>query len=291
MINGIISGFLWVLNLLFLSHILQSKIKRKKAINDRARAAQHSKAARAIEAASRSCTGDLSDLTLQSAIQAGRTVQLPKERIDKAIERGVNPSNKEGGELVLRRYDGMIPAGSSGKVAVIIEALTENRNRTAANVRHMFSKFGGEMLPTGSNDWLFEHVGLIWIDSSMKCSNGEDEGSEQQMMSVELNTDQLLECALEAGATDMEFLEDNNAEETKQILVKCEPEILLSIVKTLQGEGYTTNQFENQWLLKDEGNKVTVDEEGVTRFDKFLEMTEEDLDVTNVFHNADPISD
>ena len=105
-----LADFFGYLPPLFISSY-QSKIKRKKAINDRARAALHSKAARAIEAASRSCTGDLSDLALQSAIQAGRTVQLPKERIDKAIERGVNPSNKEGGELVLRRYDGMIPAG------------------------------------------------------------------------------------------------------------------------------------------------------------------------------------
>ena len=268
----------------------QSKIKRKKAINDKARAALHSKAARAIEAASRSCTGDLSDLSLQSAIQAGRTVQLPKERIDKAIERGVNPNNKEG-ELVLRRYDGMIPAGSSGKVAVIVEALTENRNRTAANVRHMFSKFGGELLPTGSNNWLFEQIGLIWIETSVKDHNGED-GLNQELP-VKLNTDQLLECALEAGASDIELLEDgdDNAQYSNQILVKCEPEILLGIVKTLQGEGYTTSQFENQWLLKDEGNKVTVDEEGVPRFDKFLEMAEEDLDVTNVFHNADPVSE
>ena len=191
----------------------------------------------------------------------------------------------------MRRYDGMIPAGSSGKVAVIVEALTENRNRTAANVRHMFSKFGGELLPTGSNNWLFEQIGLIWIETSVKDHNGED-GLNQEIP-VELNTDQLLECALEAGASDIELLKDgdDNAQYSNQILVKCEPEILLRIVKTLQGQGYTTSQFENQWLLKDEGNKVTVDEEGVPRFDKFLEMAEEDLDVTNVFHNADPVSE
>jgi YebC/PmpR family DNA-binding regulatory protein len=278
-------------------HNKWSKIRHKKAANDKTRAAAHSKAARAIEAASRSCAGDLSDLHLQSAISAGRAVQLPRERMDKAIERGVNPNAKEG-ELVLRRYDGMIPAGSSGKVAIILEALTENRNRTAANVRHMVTRVGGELLPTGANDWLFDHVGMIWMSNKMKDLNIEmDESDDSQCNSlIDVDVDKLLECALEAGATDVEFLDDDESDidtdtQNNQILVKCEPQDMINIVKALQKEGYRTNQFENQWLLKDEGNKVTVDEEGVPKFEKFLETVEEDLDVTNVFHNAEPVSD
>ena len=115
--------------------------------------------------------------------------------MDKAIERGVNPNAKEG-ELVLRRYDGMIPAGSSGKVAVILEALTENRNRTAANVRHMVTKVGGELLPTGANDWLFEHTGLIWVPKEIKCSENEaNESDDSKLKMIEVDTDKLLECA------------------------------------------------------------------------------------------------
>ncbi|KAL3804336.1 hypothetical protein HJC23_011264 [Cyclotella cryptica] len=292
-------------------HNKWSKIRHKKAANDKARAAAHSKAARAIEAASRACHGDLADLHLQSTISAARAVQLPRERIDKAIERGANPHSKaEGEELVLRRYDGMIPAGSSGKVAVIIEALTENRNRTAANVRHLVTKAGGELLPTGANDWLFEHVGLIWMSKNMPCANStkheeadefgqtnhEHDSSENEGL-VTVDVDALLECALDAGATDVDFSEDeetgiNHTSEdlNNQIVVKCEPSNLLNVVKALNQQGFRTIQFESQWLLKDEDNKVTVDEDGIPKFEKFLESIEEDLDVTNVFHNAMSIS-
>lgn len=290
-------------------HNKWSKIRHKKAANDKARAAAHSKAARAIEAASRSCQGDLADLHLQSSISAARAVQLPRERIDKAIERGVNPHSKvDGEELVLRRYDGMIPAGSSGKIAVIIEALTENRNRTAANVRHLVTRVGGELLPTGSNDWLFEHVGLIWMSKNMTSigrtnleeadefdnTNYELDTSENERL-IPVDIDALLDCALEAGATDVDFSEneetgiDETPEDPKnQIVVKCEPTDLLNVVKALKHQGYITNQFECQWLLKDEDNKVSVDEEG--KFEKFLGYIEEDLDVINVFHNAVSIS-
>lgn len=292
-------------------HNKWSKIRHKKAVNDKTRAAAHSKAARAIEAASRACHGDLADLHLQSTISAARAVQLPRERMDRAIERGANPNNKADGEdLVLRRYDAMIPAGSHGKVAVIIEALTENRNRTASNVRHMVTWVGGELLPTGSNDWLFEHVGLIWMSEKMNSPESmnvaaaaadihntkDDHDSWENNQSIPVDVDALLECALEAGATDVDFSEgigndkgDDDA--NNQILVKCEPSSLIAIVKTLKEQGFRTTQFENQWLLKDEGNKVTVDADGMPKFEKFLDAVEEDFDVTNVFHNAVPISD
>jgi transcriptional/translational regulatory protein YebC/TACO1 len=271
-------------------HNKWSKIRHKKASNDKTRAALYSKASRAIEAASRSCSGDLSDLHLQSAIAAGRAVQLPKERRDKAIERGRNPNVKEG-ELIVRRYDGMIPAGPAGKVAVIVEALTENRNRTAANVRHMITKVGGELLPTGANDWLFTHVGLIYVSKYFITCDPEE--SKEEQVKVEVDIDKLLECALEAGATDVDIENDTNDDtendttddanssdqEKCPIIVKCEPNNLISIVKTLQQEGYTTNQFETQWLIKEEDNRVKVEDEGVLKFEKFLEAAD-------VFHNA-----
>ena len=278
-------------------HNKWSKIRHKKASNDKARAASHSKAARAIEAASRACSGDLSDLHLQSAISAGRAVQLPRERMDRAIERGINPNVKEG-ELILRRYDGMIPTGHSGKVAVILEALTENMNRTAANVRHMVTKIGGELLPTGSNDWLFDHVGLIWITKVKTCSDGAIDNDLSDFESkefIEMDIDNLLECALEAGATDVDFTEHDNPsfnnEESNHIIVKCEPQNLIGVVKMLQQKGYTATRFENQWLVKDVDNSVTLDHEGIPNFEKFLEAVEEDLDITNVFHNAVSVSD
>ncbi|KAL7467114.1 hypothetical protein ACHAXS_007376 [Conticribra weissflogii] len=280
-------------------HNKWSKIKRKKAANDKLRAAVHSKAARAVEAASRTCNGDLEDLQLQSAISHAKSVQLSKERLQNAVERGANPHLRgEGEELILRRYDGMIPGGGNGKVAVIIEALTENRNRTAANVRHLVTKIGGELLPTGSNDWIFEHVGVITVSKEIH-HRGDDNGSNDiqiagvsQMEKNEIDEDELLECALDGGATDVEFEEvgdryGSDGEETpNQAFVKCEPSNLLGLVKTLKVNKFLITQFETQWVVKDGGNKTVLDAEGLEKFEKFFDTMEEDWDVTNVFHNA-----
>ena len=106
-----------------------------------------------------------------------------------------------------------------------------------------------------------------------------------------------MEIALEAGATDVDIPDDvetnnnSNEQQDDQILVKCDPQNMIGVVKVLQQSGYTTNQFENQWLLKDEDNRITVDEEGISKFEKFLEAVDEDLDITHVFHNGEPVSD
>mmetsp|Transcript_13319 Transcript_13319/g.27003 ORF Transcript_13319/g.27003 Transcript_13319/m.27003 type:complete len:330 (-) Transcript_13319:88-1077(-) len=267
-------------------HNKWSKIKRKKAANDVARARDHTKAARAIEVASRSCQGDMADISLQSALAAARAVQLPKERIEKAIERGANPNAKD--ELsVIRRYDGMVP-GSNGKVAVIIETLTENKNRTAANVRHLVTKIGGELLPTGANDWLFEHVGVVCV-SRNKHTNEEENATGEPV-----DEDELLECALDGGATDVDFGADEDQDTSNAevdsidnpIVIKCETSGLLRLVQSLKTDGYVSSQFDNQWLVRSDDNKVILNEEGSDKFEKFLDSMDEDLDVTNVYHNA-----
>ena len=267
-------------------HNKWSKIKRKKAANDVARARDHTKAARAIEVASRSCQGDMADISLQSAVAAARAVQLPKERIEKAIERGANPNAKD--ELsVIRRYDGMVP-GSNGKVAVIIETLTENKNRTAANVRHLVTKIGGELLPTGANDWLFEHVGVVCV-SRNKHTNEEENATGEPV-----DEDELLECALDGGATDVDFGADEDEDTSNAegdnidnpIVIKCETSGLLRLVQSLKTDGYVSSQFDNQWLVRSDDNKVILNEEGSDKFEKFLDSMDEDLDVTNVYHNA-----
>ena len=267
-------------------HNKWSKIKRKKAANDVARARDHTKAARAIEVASRSCQGDMADISLQSAVAAARAVQLPKERIEKAIERGANPNAKD--ELsVIRRYDGMVP-GSNGKVAVIIETLTENKNRTAANVRHLVTKIGWELLPTGANDWLFEHVGVVCV-SRNKHTNEEENATGEPV-----DEDELLECALDGGATDVDFGADEDEDTSNAegdnidnpIVIKCETSGLLRLVQSLKTDGYVSSQFDNQWLVRSDDNKVILNEEGSDKFEKFLDSMDEDLDVTNVYHNA-----
>ncbi|KAL3761697.1 hypothetical protein ACHAW5_004261 [Stephanodiscus triporus] len=266
-------------------HSKWSKIRHKKGANDVVRAKEHSRVARAIEVASRACRGDMADIHLQSTINAARAAQLPKERMEKAIERGANPHMKsEGEEYVVRRYDGMIPTGNSGKVAVIVETLTENRNRTAANIRHLVTKSDGELLPTGANEWLFEHVGLIWVSKFMNKHDYVVGYSDVDPSSkgAEIDMDALLECALESGATDVDFA----VEAIDDVLIKCEPNDMTQLVQALQKDGYSTTEFEKQWLVKDEGNRIFLDNESAEVFEKFLNSLNDDVDVTNVFHNA-----
>ena len=284
-------------------HSKWSNIRHKKKANDVARAKEHNRVARAVEVASRGCKGDMSDI--HSTISAARAVQLPKERMERAIARGANPNQQktDGEDYVVRRYDGVIPttdgnsSSSGGKVAVIIETLTENRNRTAANVRHIITKAGGELLPTGANDWLFENVGLIWISKFMRCDNAIVGSSVVEKASSEnaddVDMDALLECALEIGARDVDFdiepIEHSGDEEglaDNCAIVKCMPSDLIHVVKALQKSGYSTTRFENQWLVKDEGNSLLLENESAEIFDKFLDKLDDDLDVTNVFHNA-----
>ena len=284
-------------------HSKWSNIRHKKGANDVARAKQHSRVARAIEVASRSCQGDLADIHLQSAISAARAAQLPKERIEKAVERGANPHVKtEGEEYVVRRYDGMIPTGNSGKVAVIVETLTENRNRTAANVRHLVTKIGGELLPTGANEWLFEQAGLVWISKFMNKNYNvvDDSDADRSSICAKVDMDALLECALESGATDVDLVldaidddNDNDSEGAVEncALIKCEPNNMMQIVQALQKDGYSPTQCEKQWILKDEGTRILLINESAEIFEKFLNSMNDDVDVTNVFHNASIIDD
>jgi transcriptional/translational regulatory protein YebC/TACO1 len=286
-------------------HNKWSKIKRKKAANDVARHREHTRATRAIETASRLCKGDMADIHLQSTISAARAVQCPKERIERAIERGANPNAKSDGEdYVVRRYDGMIAvsggSGTVGKVAVIIETLTENKNRTAANVRNIVKKAGGETLPTGTNDWMFDHVGLIWIAKQQHMMNVDVESSTSSSIRVDEKVmDALLECALEGGATDVEFLSeepdvastDEESMSNNYAMVKCEPNDVLQLIQRLQTNGYAIPQFEKQWLVKEEENRVVLDKDGTESFEKFLNAMDDDLDVTNVFHNASLVDD
>ncbi|KAL3806393.1 hypothetical protein ACHAXA_001160 [Cyclostephanos tholiformis] len=284
-------------------HSKWSNIKHKKGANDVARAKEHSRVARAIEVASRACRGDMTDIHLQSAISAARTAQLPKERTERAIERGANPHVKaEGEDYVVRRYDGMIPIGKSGKVAVIVETLTENKNRTAANVRHMVTKIGGELLPTGANEWLFEQVGLIWVSKFISDRDAavNDSDVDPKRNDSEVDTNALLECALESGATDVVFgfdAIDNCIDSDSEsfcdncALIKCEPNDMTHIIRAIQKDGYLATRFEKQWLVRDEGNRILLDDESAEIFEKFLNSTSDDVDVTNVFHNATFIYD
>jgi YebC/PmpR family DNA-binding regulatory protein len=136
-------------------HSKWAQIKRKKAANDKQRGAIISKHIRAIQAAVRSGgSGDpAANLALKNTLAAAKADSVPQDNIDRAIERAVGGSEGGGFDEVV--YEGYAPAG----VALLVEALTDNRNRTAGEVRHVFTKYGGNM--SGSTAWQFDSKGVI----------------------------------------------------------------------------------------------------------------------------------
>ena len=200
-------------------HNKWSKIKRKKGVKDQARATGFSKASRAITAASRSCAGDVSNLQLQSAIAHAKSIQLPKIRIQDAIDKHLDKSK---GDLVNMRYDAMMNFGGQN-VACLLTALTDNKNRTASHVRSTITKAGGELLPTSSLNYLFDHVGVVIVE------NVKDE-------------DALWEAALEAAATDVDV-------DGQSAMITCNASDLWNVVTTLKDDGcFNVTEFEQRYV-------------------------------------------
>ena len=265
----------------FAGHSKWSKIKRSKGAKDVNRAKIFSKATRAIRVASRGCGGDMANLHLQSAVQAAKALQVPKDRIADAI----NCASKDSGEdLVKMRYDGYINT-SSGRVALILTALTDNKNRTAGNVRSKISKSDGELASSGTNDWLFDHLGVALVHKQKGNTDLEDSDQLPQSKSYEMSEeeeDNLLECALENGAVDVDFgeMEDEHA------MVTCEPTDLHAVVMGLRKNNYNMSEFESRYLLKNDTSFVKLDEESTEKFQKFLDKMDDDDDVDHIFHNG-----
>src|ERR1039458_1365762 len=161
-------------------HSKWSSIKHKKAIVDSRRGAQFSKLARAIMVAARDGGGDPdTNVTLENAVRKAKEASMPKDNIERAIAKGSGDSGEADAiEAVL--YEGYGPGG----VAVLVEALTDNRNRTSADVRHAFSKQGGNLGEPGSVAYLFDKKGTIVVDA--------ERYSEDDLM-----------VAVEAGAEDI----------------------------------------------------------------------------------------
>lgn len=241
-------------------HNKWSKIKKKKGIKDVAKLAQLTKATRAIIVASRACQGDMSNLQLQSAISRAKAIEVPRVRIDAAVQNFMKQKDSCV-DLTVMRYD-TIMSFDGAKVACLITALTDNRNRTSANVKSAVRKAGGEMLPSSSHDYLFKYAGAIVLENI-------------------LNEDAMYECALEAGATAIEY-----EEASQSAFVMCEATDLWQVVVALQEQNFATSQFEHRYVLQDADSTIEVTEEGQEAMERFLDTMDEDEDVTNVFHNA-----
>ncbi|HEX7004618.1 MAG TPA: YebC/PmpR family DNA-binding transcriptional regulator [Trueperaceae bacterium] len=231
-------------------HSKWAQIKRKKAANDKARGKVISKHIRAIQSAVREGgSGDPSvNLNLKNALAAAKSDDVPADNIDRAVERALGGA--EGGDFEPAVYEGYGPAG----VAVLIEALTDNKNRTAAEVRHVFSKHGGNM--SGSTAWQFESRGVIVVPDTSERTQ---------------------EMAIELGAVDLEVEDD-------ALTIFTAPTELYAVADALQKAGI---EPEVSQLTKVPQTETQLADSEAQKVLNFLDSLEELDDVQDVYTTAD----
>jgi YebC/PmpR family DNA-binding regulatory protein len=236
-------------------HSKWSSIKRKKGATDAKRGQLFSKLARAIIVAAREGGPDpAANLALQNAIDKARDASMPKDNIDRAIARGAGASADDAAYETVT-YEGYGPAG----IAVYVEAVTDNRNRTAADVRHIFSKADGSLSEAGSVAWLFERRAVVLVDG------GADE-------------DELTLAAAEGGADDVE-------REGDSWRVIAAPEALSSVREAVEAAGMTVESADLTMVPK-----TTIeleDESAAKKVLRLMDALEENDDVQDVYANFD----
>ncbi|MEW6060203.1 MAG: YebC/PmpR family DNA-binding transcriptional regulator [Actinomycetota bacterium] len=238
-------------------HSKWATIKRRKGAADAKRSDQFAKLLRAVEVAAREGgSGDLkANMTLASAVEKARSFSVPTDNIERAIKRGTG--ELEGGA----RYEEVVYEGyAPGGVAVFVETLTGNRNRTAQDVRHAFVRKGGNLGESGSTAWMFSRKGLIQIEKSA----APDE-------------ERLLELALEAGAEDL-----SDAESTWEITT--DPGMLRAVGDAVASAGITMLSAELTMVPQ---STVPVEGAQARQVLALLEALEDLDDVQNVHANFD----
>ena len=237
-------------------HSKWSSIKHKKGAADAKRGQLFSKLSRAIIVAAKEGGPDPSgNLALQNAIEKARSYSMPKDNIDRAIAKG-SGADAEAASFETVVYEGYGPEG----VAVLVEALTDNRNRTASEVRHAFTKYGGNLGTTGAVAWQFERRGVVLV-----AADGADE-------------DGVLVIAAEAGADDVVL-------DGSSFMVTSAPESLAAIRRALEDGGFSVESVDLAMVPK---TTVAVSDESVARrIVKLVEGLEDTDDVQDVYANFD----
>ncbi len=235
-------------------HSKWSSIKHKKGAADAKRGKLFSKLARAITIAARDGGGDTDgNPALATAVQKARDASMPKDKIQKAIDTGTGAGSDSAAiERVL--YEGYGPAG----VAVLVEALTDNRNRASAEIRFAFSKHGGSLGEPGSVAWIFEKKGAVAVDGARY---GEDD----------------LIAAIDAGAEDVR-------EDGEELRVICDPGDLSAVRDALEGAGV---EVKSATIATEPKSTVEVKGHDAERLLKLLDALDEQDDVDEVFANFD----
>ena len=237
-------------------HSKWSSIKHKKGAADAKRGKLFSKLTRAIIVAAREGGPDpAGNLALQNAVEKARSYSMPKDNIDRAIAKG-SGADADQSQFETVVYEGFGPSG----VAVIVEALTDNRNRTAAEVRHTFAKSDGNLGGSGAVAWLFERRGVVLVDAA-----GADE-------------DELTLAAAEGGAEDV-------ALDGSSFVVTAAPEQLSAVRVAVESAGFTIDSSELTMVPK---TTVEVeDESDAKKILRLIDELEDNDDVQEVFANFD----
>jgi YebC/PmpR family DNA-binding regulatory protein len=237
-------------------HSKWSSIKHKKGAAGAKRGKLFSKLSRAIIVAAKEGGGDPSgNLSLQNAIEKAKSYSMPKDNIDRAIAKGSGAdADASAFETVI--YEGFGPSG----VAVIVEALTDNRNRTASDVRHTFAKSGGNLGGSGAVAWLFERRGLVIVDA-----NGVDE-------------DELMLAAAEGGAEDIEL-------DGSTFTVTTDAQFLAAVREAIEAAGFTVDSAELTMIPKT--TVEVADESAAKKILRLIDALEDNDDVQDVYANFD----
>lgn len=237
-------------------HSKWSTIKRKKGANDAKRGKMFTKLIREITVAARDGGADeSSNVRLRSAVQNARAANMPLSTVERAVKRG--SGQEEGTSYEEGLYEGYGPGG----VAIMVETLTDNKNRTVSEVRHIFSKHGGNLAESGAVSWMFEQKGTLEVGKA------------------DINEEDLLMMVMDAGAEDLQDGEDvhellstvSSFEEVKQTLEKNDIEY---------------GQASLSWIPKLE-NMLEVEVDQVGKIIRLLESLEDLDDVQKVYSNFD----
>lgn len=236
-------------------HSKWANIKHKKGKADAARGAATTKISREITTAVRLGGADpTGNMRLKLALQKARENNIPKDNIQRAIQKGQGAL--EGSSYEEVTYEGYGTAG----VALLVEAMTDNRNRTAAEMRHIFSKHGGNMGESGCVSWMFHKKGLILIDKAPGLSE-----------------EDLLAIVLDAGADDMDS-------EGEQYEVTCAPDDFEGLLNAMERAGIKWDSAEISMIPE---TTIALDGDDAAKLMRLVDALEEQDDVQNVYGNFD----
>ena len=233
-------------------HSHWASIKHKKGAADAKKGKAFSKIARMITVAARKGGDPDMNPKLQLALDKARAVNMPKDNVERAIQKGTGDSSGET-ELFECLYEGYGPHG----VALMIEILTDNKNRTAPEIRKIFERFGGNMGEAGCVSWMFEKKGLIIVNNS------------------NLNEDDLMMLVLDAGAEDLQKVGD-------VFQVICSQADLGKVKKAIEGKNIKVETAEVSWIPK---NNIDLEEAAGRKVLRLMEALEDHDDVQNVYSN------